>query len=111
MSALTKVDRATFPDGTFSLYVKSSENQREIEGKVVLHLNYPAFIKGCWIKLCGTASSSSVEHGVVNVDLLKGEEEYHSDGLHQVESRYEVLWCLWCLCACVLLHYYNLPLC
>jgi hypothetical protein len=83
--SLIKVDKATFPAGTFSLYVKSAPHEREVEGKVVLHLSYPSFVKGVWIKLQGTASSFSPECGMVKVDLLGGEEEHHEDGMHQVE--------------------------
>eukprot|EP00601_Ochromonadales_sp_CCMP2298_P001376 CAMPEP_0173184890 /NCGR_PEP_ID=MMETSP1141-20130122/9232_1 /TAXON_ID=483371 /ORGANISM="non described non described, Strain CCMP2298" /LENGTH=626 /DNA_ID=CAMNT_0014108321 /DNA_START=79 /DNA_END=1956 /DNA_ORIENTATION=- len=82
--SLIKVDKATFPAGTFSLYVKSAPHEREVEGKVVLHLSYPSFVKGVWIKLQGTASSFSPECGMVKADLLRGEEEHHEDGLHQV---------------------------
>lgn len=66
------------------MYINSNSNNREVEGKVVVKLSYPSFMKGVWIKLVGNNTLSSEKNGLLTHDLFVGEEEHHKDGLHQV---------------------------
>jgi len=87
MSAnLVKVSKTSFSTGTVSLYVNAtgSQKSREIEGKVVMKLHFPSFMKGAWIKLVGTNTLSSERNGLLSHDIFTGDEDHHRDGLHQV---------------------------
>lgn len=85
-ASYVKVCKSTFSTGTMAMYVNTttSPKEREIEGKVLLKLAYPSFVKGVWIKLVGTNSVSSENLGVLSHDLFYGDEDHHKDGLHQV---------------------------
>lgn len=85
-STYIKVGKGVFTTGTLGMYLNTttSPKEREIEGKVLLKLTYPSFVKGVWIKLVGTNSVSSEKFGVLSSDLFLGDEDHHKDGLHQV---------------------------
>jgi hypothetical protein len=86
MTAYLKVAKGSFSTGAVSLMINTSASptEREIEGKVILKLAYPSFVKGVWIKLVGINSIVSDKFGCLSHDLFAGDEEHHIDGLHQV---------------------------
>lgn len=94
-----KVSKENFGAGSVSLYLNANNESsmmnylskdREIEGKVLLNIMIPTFLKGIWVKILGSTTINYPDNSKLNqynintFDLFKESDEYYLDGLHEV---------------------------
>jgi hypothetical protein len=85
--------RCYFPGGSMVLFVnnnlETSNNDRAINGKLVISIDNVCFVRGIWVCLHGTTelmgqSKSSFGKAIQTKNLLEKEDDFHVDGIYRI---------------------------